>query len=129
MRVYRVIGGLINGEPDMYAATSEGEALVQPDGWYYIYDGMDDGAGPFPCEQDARWRGTLSHLTPVVTVFDHRDRSMWQVLRVDEGGLVLRRGLRVYQEPSGPWKRPEDVLAMLGQTNWAENLTDWEPPL
>jgi hypothetical protein len=45
---YFVLNGLINGEEGMMAIPAGGgDDHPQADGWYFIVDGMDDGAGPY----------------------------------------------------------------------------------
>lgn len=62
MYTYFVRDGLINGVEGRVAA----EAVLgdpQVDGWYYIFDGMDDGAGPYPTQHEAARAGAVSVVT------------------------------------------------------------------
>lgn len=43
--IFFVLNGLMNGEEGEMAMTC-GVGETMPDGWYYIFDGMDDGQGP-----------------------------------------------------------------------------------
>lgn len=50
--MYFVLNGLINGEEGVRALTC-GIGDQQPDGWYWIRDGMEDGIGPFDSKEAA----------------------------------------------------------------------------
>lgn len=51
-QTFFVLNGLLNGEEGVEAATA-GFGVILADGWYYIFDGMDDGAGTYKSQQAA----------------------------------------------------------------------------
>jgi hypothetical protein len=66
---YFVLNGLWNGEEGMFALPTGADGPddePQKDGWYWITDGMDDGAGPHK-SRDAAIRAYNEHkATPDV---------------------------------------------------------------
>lgn len=59
--IYFVLNGLHNGEDGVHAVTCAEEQ--QPDGWYYLLDGEDDGVGPYT-SKDAAASAARTTLKP-----------------------------------------------------------------
>jgi hypothetical protein len=64
--IYFVLLGLANGERGEVAQRCGGGAPgqdLEPDGWYWVEEGMADGVGPFPSREDAV-QASLGRLDP-----------------------------------------------------------------
>ena len=53
VQTYFVLNGLFNGEDGVFACTT-GVGKQQPDGWYWLMEGMDDGKDPFESREAAQ---------------------------------------------------------------------------
>ena len=53
IHTYFVKNGWLNGEVGIFAKTA-GFGEQQPDGWYYLPEGDDDGVGPFKTQTGAQ---------------------------------------------------------------------------
>lgn len=56
--IYFVLNKLVNGQDGEFSITALGKQ--QPDGWYWLHDGMTDGVGPFRSKQAAAKAGRIS---------------------------------------------------------------------
>lgn len=62
--IYFVLHGLLNGEHDVRAITTEGRQ--EADGWYYLFDGEANGHGPHLSRKEAEtWADYASGLTTI----------------------------------------------------------------
>lgn len=72
--IYFVLNGLLNGESGVYAKTC-GIGEQQPDGWYFMFDGMDDGIGPYGSREDAE-EAYRDYTGPYVIVVQYDDSAV-----------------------------------------------------
>lgn len=78
MNTYFVLNGLLNGEEGVRALTC-GFGAQQPDGWYWLNDGEEDGHGPFGSRQlaeRAAAMGKLAHREEAIAQASERLESL-----------------------------------------------------
>lgn len=88
---YFVLNGLINGEEGVMAIPAVGgNDLPQADGWYFIVDGMDDGAGPF-----TRKISAIKNGESYVALLEERSMKHRRVVSALESCVAVENRLRL----------------------------------
>lgn len=125
MKLFQVRNQRYTDPAEVLAVDSQG--AVMADGWYYIYDGMEDAGGPFRSQGEAEYYGSQQQLVMTTTV-THRNHitgevtlfTLWWVNSDNpalEGYVIHPPGSTFWCEEGGPYGSVMDAVrgAMMGR--------------